>query len=94
VQEGRAFITATSEHLSGARSTSAEEIPDTVVPQSINPLGNYAVQISWEDGFNQVCVGGGPGGGTCMQAGTATACIQVFADIMMWLTKMSLLVRD
>jgi DUF971 family protein len=34
--------------------TSAEDIPETVVPQSINPLGNYAVQISWEDGFNQV----------------------------------------
>jgi hypothetical protein len=29
-------------------------IPDDIVPQSINPLGNYAVQISWQDGFNQV----------------------------------------
>lgn len=25
-----------------------------IVPQSVNPLGNYAVQILWEDGFNQV----------------------------------------
>jgi hypothetical protein len=25
-----------------------------VMPESINPLGNYAVQILWQDGFNQV----------------------------------------
>ena len=29
-------------------------IPARIVPQAINPLGNYAVQITWEDGFNQV----------------------------------------
>ncbi|KAK9808179.1 hypothetical protein WJX73_005681 [Symbiochloris irregularis] len=29
-------------------------IPDRIRPQAINPLGNYAVQITWEDGFNQV----------------------------------------
>lgn len=29
-------------------------MPDDIQPQSINPLGNYAVQVSWEDGFNQV----------------------------------------
>jgi Mrp family chromosome partitioning ATPase/DUF971 family protein len=30
------------------------EVPPGVKPLSINPLGNYAVQISWDDGFNQV----------------------------------------
>ena len=27
---------------------------DNIRPQSISPCGNYAVQILWEDGFNQV----------------------------------------
>ena len=31
-----------------------EDIAEDVVPQDVQPLGNYAVQISWEDGFNQV----------------------------------------
>ncbi len=30
------------------------DIPEDIKPLMINPLGNYAVQISWEDGFNQV----------------------------------------
>lgn len=30
------------------------EIPDDAAPESLAPLGNYAVQITWEDGFNQV----------------------------------------
>ncbi|GIL85260.1 hypothetical protein Vretimale_10767 [Volvox reticuliferus] len=31
-----------------------EEVPQDARPAAINPLGNYAVQISWSDGFNQV----------------------------------------
>jgi hypothetical protein len=31
-----------------------EVVPDDVAPQVITPLGNYAVQITWADGFNQV----------------------------------------
>lgn len=31
----------------------AEFAPD-VQPQAVNALGNYAAQILWEDGFNQV----------------------------------------
>ena len=30
-----------------------EEAPSMSVPASVGPLGNYAVQIQWEDGFNQ-----------------------------------------
>jgi hypothetical protein len=30
------------------------DIPDELQPQSITLLGNYAVQVTWEDGFNQV----------------------------------------
>lgn len=36
------------------RTLDFQLIPDRVVPQSINALGNYAVQITWQDGFNQV----------------------------------------
>ncbi|EFJ40792.1 hypothetical protein VOLCADRAFT_107985 [Volvox carteri f. nagariensis] len=31
-----------------------DEVPQDARPAAINPLGNYAVQISWSDGFNQV----------------------------------------
>ncbi|GLI60500.1 hypothetical protein VaNZ11_002663 [Volvox africanus] len=31
-----------------------EEVPQDARPAAINPLGNYAVQITWSDGFNQV----------------------------------------
>jgi len=39
----------------GARTINPADIPEDVTPESINPLGNYAVQIQWQDGFNQVC---------------------------------------
>jgi len=29
-------------------------VPDNIQPTTVAPLGNYAVQITWEDGFNQV----------------------------------------
>lgn len=32
----------------------AGDVPDDIKPVAIAPVGNYAVQISWEDGFNQV----------------------------------------
>lgn len=38
----------------GRRKVNDEAIPEELQPISINPLGNYAVQINWEDGFNQV----------------------------------------
>lgn len=31
-----------------------EDISDFIVPVEIRPVGNYAVQISWDTGFNQV----------------------------------------
>jgi hypothetical protein len=30
------------------------DVPDDIKPISVTPVGNYAVQIQWEDGFNQV----------------------------------------
>lgn len=29
-------------------------VPDTIIPAGLQPVGNYAVLIMWEDGFNQV----------------------------------------
>lgn len=31
----------------------APAVADDVQPTSVAPCGNYAVQIVWEDGFNQ-----------------------------------------
>jgi DUF971 family protein len=30
------------------------EVPDDIGAMGVQPVGNYAVQITWEDGFNQV----------------------------------------
>lgn len=38
----------------GERTLRPEDIADDVRPAEVSPLGNYAVQITWEDGFNQV----------------------------------------
>jgi hypothetical protein len=38
----------------GERILQDEDIAEDVKPQDVQPLGNYAVQITWEDGFNQV----------------------------------------
>ncbi len=39
----------------GERTLRDEDVADDVAPASVQPLGNYAVQISWQDGLNQVC---------------------------------------
>ena len=43
----------------GVLMVDIDEAPSTMTPASVNPLGNYAVQIQWEDGFNQArpCAG-------------------------------------
>eukprot|EP00887_Chlorella_sp_A99_P003029 scaffold9.g3029.t1 len=38
----------------GTKLLKDEDIPEGVTPGSVAPLGNYAVQIQWEDGFSQV----------------------------------------
>lgn len=30
------------------------DIPEDIQPEEIKPMGNYAVTITWPDGFNQV----------------------------------------
>lgn len=38
----------------GQRTLRDKDVPEDVAPASVQPLGNYAVQISWQDGLNQV----------------------------------------
>ncbi|KAK9835351.1 hypothetical protein WJX81_004228 [Elliptochloris bilobata] len=38
----------------GERTLRDEDVPEDVRPASVQPLGNYAAQITWQDGFNQV----------------------------------------
>ncbi|CAK0786755.1 hypothetical protein CVIRNUC_009969 [Coccomyxa viridis] len=38
----------------GEKTLRDADVPEDVEPESVQPLGNYAVQITWKDGFNQV----------------------------------------
>ncbi len=38
----------------GEKILNDADVADDVAPASVQPLGNYAVQISWQDGLNQV----------------------------------------
>ena len=38
----------------GVLTVDIEEAPSMSIPAAVSPLGNYAAQIQWEDGFNQV----------------------------------------
>lgn len=38
----------------GERLLRDEDVPDDVEPAMISPVGNYAAQIVWKDGFNQI----------------------------------------
>ncbi|KAH0707822.1 hypothetical protein KY289_012898 [Solanum tuberosum] len=39
---------------SGEQKLQYSDIPDDIEPEEIRPLGNYAVEITWPDGFNQI----------------------------------------
>lgn len=38
----------------GEKLSKSDNVPDGIQPDTVAPLGNYAVQILWQDGFNQV----------------------------------------
>lgn len=38
----------------GIRMSRDSDVPEGIEPVELHLLGNYAVQISWQDGFNQV----------------------------------------
>lgn len=38
----------------GEKLSKSDNVPDDIEPDTVAPLGNYAVQILWQDGFNQV----------------------------------------
>ena len=38
----------------GEKLSKSDNVPDDIQPDTVGPLGNYAVQILWQDGFNQV----------------------------------------
>ena len=42
------------EEWTGSAVVDADAFNEQVVPESLGTLGNYAMQISWSDGFNQV----------------------------------------
>ncbi|KAK9706064.1 hypothetical protein RND81_07G102100 [Saponaria officinalis] len=38
----------------GEQKLQYNDIPDNIEPEEIRPMGNYAVQITWPDGFSQI----------------------------------------
>eukprot|EP01018_Ginkgo_biloba_P021139 Gb_01826 [translate_table: standard] len=38
----------------GEQKLQYTDVPENIEPESIRPMGNYAVSITWPDGFNQV----------------------------------------
>uniref|UniRef100_A0A2P2L8G2 Fe-S cluster assembly factor HCF101, chloroplastic n=2 Tax=Rhizophora mucronata TaxID=61149 RepID=A0A2P2L8G2_RHIMU len=38
----------------GEQKLQYTDIPEDIKPEEIRPMGNYAVQITWPDGFNQI----------------------------------------
>lgn len=40
----------------GEQKLQFADIPEDIEPEEIRPMGNYAVSITWPDGFNQVII--------------------------------------
>jgi DUF971 family protein len=38
----------------GEQKVQYGDIPEDIEPEEIRPMGNYAVSITWPDGFSQV----------------------------------------
>lgn len=38
----------------GEQKLQYSDIPEDIEPEDIRPMGNYAVSITWPDGFSQV----------------------------------------
>lgn len=45
---------ASIDEWTGEKLSKSDNVPDDIQPDTVAPLGNYAVQILWQDGFNQV----------------------------------------
>ncbi|KAK3273939.1 hypothetical protein CYMTET_17845, partial [Cymbomonas tetramitiformis] len=45
---------ASVDEWTGEQRLDPRTIPEDVQPDSLTPVGNYAVQISWPDGLNQI----------------------------------------
>lgn len=38
----------------GEQKLQYNDVPEDIEPEEIRPMGNYAVSITWPDGFSQV----------------------------------------
>ena len=48
-------IIAVQDEWTGEQRLRPADVPEAIEPESIRPMGNYAVEITWPDGFTQVC---------------------------------------
>ena len=40
------------DEMTGEQKLKQEDVPATVMPQEINTIGNYAIQVTWSDGHS------------------------------------------
>lgn len=48
------FFPPKQDEWTGEQKLQYADIPEDIQPEEIKPMGNYAVTITWPDGFNQV----------------------------------------
>lgn len=48
------FLKFLQDEWTGEQKVQYSDIPDDIEPEEIRPMGNYAVSITWPDGFSQV----------------------------------------
>lgn len=47
-------MSSEQDEWTGEQKLQYSDIPEDVEPEEIKPMGNYAVSITWPDGFSQV----------------------------------------
>lgn len=50
----RWLILFKQDEWTGEQKLQYADVPEDIEPEEIRPMGNYAVSITWPDGFSQV----------------------------------------
>lgn len=50
------FFFLKQDEWTGEQKLQYADVPEDIEPEEIRPMGNYAVSITWPDGFSQVTI--------------------------------------
>lgn len=50
------FFFPKQDEWTGEQKLQYTDVPEDIEPEEIRPMGNYAVSITWPDGFSQVTI--------------------------------------